>query len=487
MEYTNDERINIYKSIFKIFKKYNIIDSSIPTDFVDGLAYARENKMLSIEPMQSNNFLMTYYTEQKSGVVRLIFPTPPYDKEIDDNKLNAFIEDTRNIIDDMMKKAKPKKIILDLRCNNGGYIHVFYNSLYPILPKYDGLILSGVDLDGKELMRLEDKDKKLSLVIDDPINGKITITNDIINPFKYDKIPKIEVLVNSRTASSAEMIMIMYAQRGFKVVGEPTMGLTSGMLTQMFDGYNVHIPYYWFKDLNGKVYNQTTRPKPSKVPQSAKLIEGNVIAKVPEILIKKINNLTPFSTFNHIHCKYLGENSHFGIDYNDKNPQILIINNDEYIYICIPEGCIQPLKEVFDACSNDVLSYKPIIIDIRNSRLKGDDAVLIFSSLFKPYEVPLKKTTNQVDKLGSFYISGTYPYITITRYSSINRYANINAKIWVNKNSISGDCKSTVLLKYLINSFGVIEGSTYGNFFDYSYHKYLIKPYEINIYTCKYK
>jgi hypothetical protein len=118
--------------------------------------------------------------------------------------------------------------------------------------------------------------------------------------------------------------------------------------------------------------------------------------------------------------------------------------------------------------------------------LKGDDAIQVFSSMFKPHEIPLKETSNQIDKLGSFYISGSYPYITLFKISSISKYANINAKVWVNKNSIMGDCKSTLVLKHLIWSFGIIEGSRMGNYFDYSSHRYHITPYDITIYTCKY-
>lgn len=484
MQYTNNERINIYKSIFKFFKKANIIDMSIPKNFVDGLAFAREKKILTIEPTKDDQFVMTYWTEYKDGVL-LNFPTPPYDKKPIEEKVNSFIQDTQNIIDDMMK-TKPKKIYLDLRCNTGGHIHVFYNSLYALLPKYDGLILSGVDLNGKEIMRLKDENDHMVLTLDDPINGNMEFKNKVSNTHKY-KLPEIEVLVNSRTASSAEIIMIMYSQKGYKITGEPTMGLTSGMLTQLYNNYNIHIPYYWFKDLNGKIYSQTTRPKPlSNVSQNVKLIEGNVVAKIPENIIKKINQSTQFSTFNHIHCEYLNENSHFSIEHDDDNPKISVICNDNCIYICIPENTNQTLKEIFDTFTNDVLSHKPIIIDIRNAKLKGDTAIEIFNCMFKPYEIPLKQTSNSIDKLGSFYISASYPYITINKVSSIHKYANINAKIWFNKNSIYGDCKSTVLLKYLVWSFGVIQGSKYGNFFDYSLHKYLINPYNVYIYTCKY-
>jgi len=295
-----------------------------------------------------------------------------------------------------------------------------------------------------------------------------------------------EVWVNSRTASSAEMIMIMFAQKGYKVVGEPTMGLTSGMLTQVYGNYNVHIPYYWFKDLNGKIYKQTTRTKPlNNVSQIAKLIEGNVVAKIPEKIIKSINQSTQSSTFNHIHCKFLNENSHFGIDYDVKNPEPIVNLTDRYLYIFIPEGCTRQLKYIFNEYKNEIYS-RPVIIDIRNSRLEGDTAIEIFSCMFKPYELPLKQTTNEVDKLGSFYISGSYPYITLYKVSSISSYANINAKIWINKNSIKGDCKSTLLLKYLIWAFGAIEGSSFGNFFDYSSYKYYINPLTVNVYTCKY-
>lgn len=483
MEYTNDERIKIYKSIFELFKKNNIIEDKIPPNYIDGIAHARVKKMIIVEAATGDDYLLTFWDKYKNNYL-LFFPTPPYDKEKIDDKLDSFVTDTRKIIDDLMKH-KPKKIILDLRCNNGGFIHVFYNALYPILPKFDGLILSGVDLNGKEIMRLEDNNNSLDLSIKDPVNGDVCIKTPIINPIKHNV--KVEVWVNARTASSAEMIMIMFAQRGFKVKGEPTMGLTSGMLTQIYDNYNVHIPYYWFKDLNGKIYNQTVRPKPlNKVSQPAMLIEGNVVAKVPEKIIKGIKPSTPSSTFNHIHCKYLGENSHFGIDHDLKNPEPVILNNDRCLYIYIPENSKVPLLTILNKYSKEVFNNKPIIIDIRNSKLRGDDAIEMFACLYKPHEIPLKETKNDVENKGSFYISGSHPYLTIYRSHVISKYASINAKIWFNKNSIYGDCKSVLLLKHLIWSFGIIEGSTYGNFFDYSMHKYLVRPFNVYIYTCRY-
>lgn len=483
MEYTNDERINIYKSVYKLFKNNSIIKLDNKKHFIDGIQQAREKRILTIEPENDDKYLMSCWTKYGDDIL-FFFPTPPYSKEPIDEKLESFTNDTRKIIDDMMK-TKPKKIILDLRCNNGGFIHVFYNALYPILPDHSGLLLTGVDLDGKELMSLEDNNQSLKLTVDDPLSGKMTIDKKVPNPKKY-KV-KVKVLVNSRTASSAEIIMILFAQRGHEVVGEPTMGLTSGMLTQSYSNYNVHIPSYWFKDINGKIYNQTTRPKPmTKVSQMAKLIESNVIAKVPDKIIKNIDQLTPFSTFNHIHCTWLSENAHFGIDYDVKIPEPYIKCMEKCIYIYLPEGNLKSIKDLLDEYQDDVFKGKPVIIDIRNSKLKDDDAIQVFSAMFKPHEIPLKQTTNQVDKLGSFYISGSYPYITLFKISTISKYANINAKLWINKNSIDGGCKSTLVLKHLIWSFGIIEGSKPGNYFDYSIYKYNVKPFIIHVYTCKY-
>lgn len=486
MQYTNDERIKIFQSLYKIFRTNNLVNVDLPEDFVDGLAYAREKKLMIVEPISSSDYVMPFWVKRKNNIL-LSFPTPPYDKKVTpeiDKKIEDFINDTRDRIKEISKiRPKPKKLILDLRSNVGGFIHAFYNALYPLLPVHNGQILSGVDLLGNELMTLSEKDCELSLIIQDPINGQLKMVNKIMDCNKT-KLPKVEVWVNSRSASSSEMIMIMFAQAGHKVVGQPTMGLTSGMLTQLHTDYAVNIPYYWFKDKNGKIYNATTRPKPSIENShtngfNSMLLEGNVVAKIPQDVLKALKTNTPSSVINHIHCKYLETNAHFGIVYSCENPTPNIQVSPDRLYIHLPEGCNSTLGTILDSHRNDVLMDKPIIIDLRNSRLKGLDSVKMFESLFKPYT--LKVVDGQ-----DYYVSAAYPFVSPKKQMVIGKYANANVKIWVNKNSIHGDLHSLVLLKYLLWAFGVVDGSELPNLFDHSLVKYTKRPYTIEVYSCKY-
>lgn len=484
MEYTNDERIKIFESLYSIFKSHNIIKVDLPDDFVDGLAKIREEKLAIIEPISDKDYIMPYWVKRKNNIL-FVFPTPPYDKKMSstlEDTLVKFINDTRKCLTEIAEiRPKPKKLILDLRSNVGGYIHVFYDALYPILPKHVGIVLSGVDLLGNEIMQLSEDNKELNLIIKDPYNGTIKINNKLTEPKKL-KIPKIEVWVNSRTASSAEMIMIMYKQTGHKIVGGPTMGLTSGMLTQSYNIFSVSVPYYWFKDKKGTIYNATIRPKPSAKPQ---LLEANVVAEIPQNVLKRPVDC---ALINHIHCKYLGENGHFGITYMVDNPKPTIQVNDNNVYIHIPENCLTHIDTLLNPLKDDILSGKLVIIDIRNTKLKDLDSLKIFSSLYKPFTLPLVDTTNDTGNDNrEFYISSLYPYVTTKKQMVAGKYSNINAKFWVNKNSIYGDTKSLVLLKYLIWSFGLVEGSTSHYFFDYSLYKHTKPPYAIEIYSCQYK
>jgi hypothetical protein len=487
MELDNAKRIKLYKDLYKIFSTNNIIKVELPDNYIDGLVLIREKKLAVIDTINKNDFVLPFW-DNYNGSTILSFPTPPFEKHMSmkDEKLSRFIVDTRNIIDDMMKNAKPKKLILDLRSNLGGFIHVFYDALYPILPKHDGVILSGVDLDGNVLMTLSEENMNLKLSINDPMNGKMmSITK--LTPCEKLNIPEIEIFVNSRSASSSEMIMIMFSQLGYKVTGGPTMGLTSGMLTQEYKNYSVSIPSYWFKDKNGKVYRASLRKKDTDTGVTdAKLLMNNVVSEIPKSLLSKINSSTPPSTINHIHCQFLNENAHFSINYPEKNPPIIHVNIQSCLYIYVPTDCVETIRSVLDKYQIDVLSSKLVIIDIRNAKIKGLDGLKIFDGLYKPFTVPLKETNNKVDEKGSFYVSDGDPYITLTRRCTSGKYANINAKIWVNKSSIYCDTYSTVLLRYLTWSFGLVEGSKKNYFFDFSLFKFTKPPFYIELYTCKY-
>lgn len=486
MELSNTQRIELYKDLYKIFSTNNIIKTDLPENYIDGLAMIREKKLAVIEPINKGDFVLPFWDKYKDATL-LSFPTPPFEKNMsmNDERLSKFVVDTRKIIADMAK-IKPKKLILDLRSNLGGFIHVFYDALYPILPKHDGLIISGVDLNGKVLMTLSEENCSLKLSINDPINGKLMSVTRLSECEKLN-IPEIEIYVNSRSASSSEMIMIMFSQVGYKVVGGPTMGLTSGMLTQEYDKYSVSIPSYWFRDKNGKVYSTSVRKKESsQVNNEARLLTNNVVSEIPKNLLSKINHATLPSTINHIHCQFLNENAHFSINYPEKNPPIIHINTPACLYVYIPADCIEPVKSVLDKYELEVLSSKLVIIDIRNAKLKSRESLELFSGLYKPYEVPLRETNNEVEEKGSFYVSDGSPYITLNRRCVTGKYANINAKIWINKSSIYGDTYTTVLLRYLVWSFGLVEGSKKNYFFDYSIYKFTRPPLYIELYTCKY-
>lgn len=482
----NIDRIELFKKLFNVYKNNTIIKTEVPDNFVDGIPYVLEKKLASIEPVMKDDFIMSYWIEYKDGHL-LSFPTPPFDKKklLDDPRLEKFIKDTRFVLSDLMKQ-NIKKLYLDLRSNLGGFIHLFYDSLYPILPVHDGVVITGVDIDGKQVMSLSEKNNNLNLEINDPEMGKIFLTNKITDPIKY-KIPSIEVLVNTRSASSSEIIMIIFSQAGYKITGGPTMGLTSGMLTQKYKEFTVSVPYYWFKDKYGKVYSTSERNKTTDNPKKlTKLLSKNVLAKIPKEILKRINENTTASTLNHIHSSFLENNSHFSINYDKENPDLIEIVTPKCLYIYVPHECRGRVKDIFDRHCDKVLSGFPIVIDLRNSKLKGIESVEIFDGIFSPYEVPLKESNNKIDKLGSFYISNQYPYFTLEKHMVVGVYANADIKFWTNKNTIHGDGYGVVLLRYLINHFGLLRDSKLSPFINHSLYKFVVDKVQIELFTCSY-
>lgn len=491
MKLSNDEKIKIHQSLYKIACRYCIIKQKFPEDFVEGLVYMAQNKLALIEPVNDSNFLPAYWVTRPNNCIHFIFPTPPMNDNYDasqEEKNKKFIAVTRAALDEVMQQ-KPKKLILDLRCNGGGYIDVFYNSLYPIIPAGDGKVLSGVTLDGKEVMYLKDKGSSIDFYCNDIVNNiqnKSTI--NILKPEKYN-IPEIEVWVNEQSASSAEIMMILFKQEGHKIIGE-SQGLTTGMFSKRYENYSMAIPIYVFKDKDGNLYNNGYKKHPANCSNlNVSLFCNNVIGDIPQdkLAILDKGSSVNYALANHIKCEYLNDNMHVHIKYKNKNPELVYTATDNSIYIFIPKGCNTPIRSVLDRYKGDILSNKKVIIDIRNAKLEGEECLKLFEALYKPYELPLIETTNDVDELGSFYISDCYPYITTKKQMIIGCYANINASFWINDKSASKDTYSIVLLNYFIWSFGLYNDFDPADHFKYSCYKYKVGSYQIKVKASRFK
>lgn len=490
---SNSDKLEIIQRMAKLILSRSLInnregDNDVNSSLgcVNYLADMREIRAYSIEPAKKADYLWPYYAENV-----LVFPTPPYDDDFGESfraKASRFIAETRNVLAEFLAK-KPENPVLDLRGNTGGYVYVFVDALLPILlpEKYvskSGFdLLYGVDKYGGIMMKLSIFSGELQLSVD----GN-TVNDTLSNVEKYWDGPRFTVWVNSRTASSAEIIALICRQFGSQIVcrGENTMGLTTGMITKNYEGFNVSMPCYWFKDILGNVYRDgilhpVKNPKYEKKGKTAPtLYSKQILASLSEADMAKVGR--DMSCYhNHLGDVYFDNNYHFNIHYYDKNPRIECIANDQCIYLYIPPKTPDTVGSILDKYDLDVLGRKKVYIDIRNSRLKGPECLELFGQLFHPSKVQLLHSSISSDEIGKYmYISAQTPYITTSTTASIGKYSGINAEILINRNSFHGDTYSTVLGLYLGKNYTVM--GQFGPYPEYSLYTYVMDGFKLEVY-----
>lgn len=231
----------------------------------------REKSLLPIQ--DSNNLietlannLQTYIIETpmfpiadvKGGIFRLYFPTPyKYNTPADNLKL---IQYTHKLI---KKHLQPglKKIIIDLRANLGGDFTIFYSALYTLLPDYKNKeIITGVNAQGEEVMRMKNDNDNFVMFIKRPGSSKfdLAVNKPLIKQKIIHKVP-VYVEINEKSMSSSQLIAIMFLQTygRSRVSGyAPELYTNGSLVIPGFDQNVVVIPYYFFKDLQGQVYQE---------------------------------------------------------------------------------------------------------------------------------------------------------------------------------------------------------------------------------------
>jgi hypothetical protein len=412
-----------------------------------------------------------------------------------------FIKETRECISEIIAK-NPKKIVLDLRNNIGGFIYVFYDSLLPLLPRIeDQKIMFGVDKFGNEVMNFANS------------GGNMVLTTTGIEAHKLSPVEKysdceIEVWVNSRSASSSEFIMILFAQEGYTIVGGPTMGLTTGMTCFELDNFLVSIPTYIFKDKKGKIYQphdskiSIKKGQPNTKRDPGSILEQNILVGLPKKVIDCITKVPKIPALNNIISEHFDNNYHCSI--HCEKPNIYHAMLDDQLYIYVPHNCVDRISTILDRYSDKVLSGFPVLVDIRGSKFGSDkeNFLEIFAELYKPWKVGLIQTTHSqdddydrdFDKLEKKNLEGEYAYVAnmppynfAVRRDETGKYSSINAKFWVNKFTIFGTISSCILLLYLKHNFGLKDEHKLHPYYNYSMHKYVKNNIETYVYTDKFE
>jgi hypothetical protein len=488
---SNDEKISIISQLISIIKSRNLIEHEVD------LGYPTSDCTLDIEYFmtmlhhriisfnrENNDHIWAFYCETRD-YIQLVFPVPPFNNDFDrklESQLEKFIIETRECIEEILKKDPPK-IVLDLRNNYGGYIFAFYDALLPLLPDNNGqTFMRGSDISGNEIMTTSEKDGSMILKI-----GTNHSEYHKLHPIQNRAKCQVEVWVNSRSASSSEMILLICKQAGYNIIGGQTMGLTTGMTQISHPDGNISVPNYVFVDKLGNTYiphdstrvieKQTSNDTLSRVGQ---IYDSNILTKLPQNLLEQLDYSTSLCVFNNIHCEYFDDNYHAGIS-PGKNPSICYQDSPNMLYIYVPKKCKQQIKTVLSKFEKELLSgTKIVLIDIRNSNVDGDLDLGIFDEMYKPWKV-----TNQ--KGVTAYICNKSPYVVAKQCNKIGRYSSINAQFWVNKNSTRGDILSSAMLLYFIDNFGLYEKSKLGKYYKYGSSTCEYKQSKVEIYSCKFK
>jgi hypothetical protein len=471
MTLTNSEKLIIIqqiaklveeKSLIKADKKYNLDDFGECWEFLTEL---REKRCYTLS--NKKKYLWCFYIGDM-----FVFQTPPYSDNYNDkfrSKLESFIEETRANLDEFIAQnhANPK---LDLRGNTGGYIYAYINTLLPFwrIDKKTKL-LSGIGRFGGLSMELHAEPDKMELRIISPIAPEYSVTDKLI-PANAQVEGQLTILANSRTASSAEIVAISLRDLvGAQIVtsGPNTMGLTTGMLTENHKTFNVSMPCYWFQDSSGTIYKNgvifveslPNLANSGNYPNSKDLYNYQVLTEqIPYIP----SELRKYAFSHNNVCDLVFDNNyHFAIHYIDKYPKLECLARPEYIYIYVPPKCRCDLATELNKHKKALLmGGVRIIIDIRNSKLKGVKSAKVFARLLQPCQI------------GKYHVSAQHPYITGGRTMVSGSYSGAKMEIWVNKNSIHGDAHSTVLAAYLEKTYKIC-----GQFGQYYGH--ILEPYEV--------
>lgn len=499
----NEEKLKIIQYVSDLVQSRSLL--TIPgTD--TGFEYLQnmlENRLVVLKPTEPENYIWPFYIEH-NDFIQFVFPSPPFDEDHSKIKkiVKEFVQETRKCINEIIDK-NPKKIVLDLRNNVGGFIYVFYDALLPLLPQVEGQkVMFGIDKNGCEVMNFSQMHGQMFL-----ITNTINLEGHKLLPVKKKPSCEIELWVNSRSASSSEFIMILCAQEGYNIVGGPTMGLTTGMTSFDLDGGIASLPTYVFQDKTGKIY----QPLDSKIDiknrkEQKSILDKNILVELPQDVINKYEKSPSIPTLNNIISEYFDNNYHCSIHHDTPKIYYKLYNatSSQGLYIYVPHKCTEKISTILDIYQDQVLGGMPVLIDIRGSKFGADkeEFMELFEDLYKPWKVQLLETTHsqdddfdrKFDKLEKKNLEGQYAYVSNMRpftfavpRKEIGKYSSINAKFWVNKFTIFGNISSCILLLYLKHNFGLKDEHRLPRHYNYSMHKYIEKNIEVYVYSDKFQ
>jgi len=204
-----------------------------------------------LKPHQKS-FDLAWYNEIKSGDVYL-FKGILIAENIGYIRIgslpNCDMEEKAKMIQEKvceLKNQGAKKWILDLRYNGGGNMFPMIEGLTTIIGK-DEVIGGAEGLNEAQSVVWEIKDG-------DFYNNEESLR--LANTCLEKKLPKVAVLTSLYTASSGEILAIIFkGRKNTKFFGEKTLGMTTGTDFKIIDDFTaMSISVNYFKDRSGIIY-----------------------------------------------------------------------------------------------------------------------------------------------------------------------------------------------------------------------------------------
>lgn len=166
---------------------------------------------------------------------------------LNDPELKNYEETIRAQIKKIDQKFTIKGWIIDLRNNSGGIFEKMLSGLNPLIE--DGIVGYNIIKNKKEPWIASIRNSK---------NNEY----ELIDYKCKNRFPKIIVLIDSNSASAAEMICVaLCAYSNIKIIGNNTMGLTTkNKMFFLSNRERLNLAIGYFADRNGKIYTGKLKP-----------------------------------------------------------------------------------------------------------------------------------------------------------------------------------------------------------------------------------
>lgn len=250
---------------YSLFRDNIVRDTILPV--VRELAHVDEKDALSylIGKLQDKHGSVNWDTE--GSLVKKQKPVLPSWKQLangsiqyiripalkvdDDDSYDTFA----NCLYDIASSLQEGRLVLDLRGNGGGVLWPMLSGISSLLPDGIQAYFSYVSGEKRPIKLLDGK-----AFSNDASSHKVK--REIY--LKKDRLQKVLVLVDGKTASAAEMLAAVLASYpAFKLLGEPTAGFLTGVSTyELDDGLQLRISTSRFLDRMGNEVGEKLQPRP---------------------------------------------------------------------------------------------------------------------------------------------------------------------------------------------------------------------------------